>query len=135
MTTVLHAIVNDQLDHNLFGILAVEGEVLAVATDNLTVLAKAFLHTSATVRRVMLDQASWANVLGVILRSLGDIGRPAQRLDFGGLALKECDGLLDSCSALLRSEGYFALTFQKHAIELLQHLLQVVNEVLRVFSN
>ena len=67
MTTVLHAIVNDQLDHNLFGIFAVEGQVLAVAADNLTVLAKAFLHTSATVRRVMLDQTSWANVLGVIL--------------------------------------------------------------------
>ena len=134
VATVLDAVVNDQLNQDFFGILAVERQVLTVAADDLAVLAEALLYTSSPVRGVMLDQASWSDVLGVIFGGLSNLGAPAQRLD-GLLALKEVNRALDSLGTFFGPESDLALSLQQHTVELAKHGLEVLNEELRVLPD
>ena len=49
MSSVLHAVVYDQLYHHLLGLLAVEAEVFTVACNNVPVLSQPLLYTRLAI--------------------------------------------------------------------------------------
>lgn len=63
---VLDAVVDYELDHDFLCVFAVEAEVLAIATDDVAVITKSLFHTSAAIRRIVLNESTWPNVFGVI---------------------------------------------------------------------
>ena len=133
MSTVCHTVINDELDHDLFGFFTVETQILAIAADHVAILAKSLLDAGPAVRTVMLDQALGSDVLSVILARLSDLVAPSQWLN-GSLLLEEVDSLVDSVDSFLGSERHLAWPLEQHALEFGGHFFEVWDEDFGVLS-
>ena len=75
----------------------------------------------------MLNETLWTYVITVIPRGETHFVAPSQRL-YWLLLLQKLNCFLNCLFSFLCSEGNLAWSLKKHAIELLNHCLEVVNE-------
>ena len=93
MASVWYSIVNNKLYQDFFCIIAVETQILSVATYYISVFSKSFFNTGSTIRAIVLNQSLWTNILDMIHRSLTNSISPSQWLHWS-LLLAEFDRFL-----------------------------------------
>ena len=81
----------------------------------------------------MLDETLGSNITDMIFWGITDTINPSQRLH-GCLSFAEINCFLDSIDSFFSSQSYFPLSFQKHAIKLFTHFLEIFDQVLWIFS-
>jgi hypothetical protein len=134
MASVGDSIVDDQLNENSLGVVAMETQVLTIARHDIAVLSEPFLHSSFAIRAVVLDETFSSSVFGMISSSLCNWLAPLERWNWL-LFLEEIDRLLDSILAFLGSESDFGVTFEKHSLEFSEHLLEVWDKHLGILPH
>ena len=133
MTSVWNTVINDKLYQDFLGIIAVETQILSVATYHISVFSKSFFNTGSTIRAIVLNQSLWTNILNVIRRSLTNSISPSQWLHWS-LFLAEINGFLDGINSFFSSKGHFAFSLEKHGIKLFAHFFKVFDQILWILS-
>jgi len=103
VTAVGHAIVNDRLKDDFHRGVSVEGKVLTVAGNDLTLLLESVLD-GGSVGALVLDETFLASILSVPCCSEGKFVVPVESAH-GCLMLQFLNGLVNCCDTLFRSKG------------------------------
>ena len=133
MASVSDAVVDYQLYEHVFGVDAVEGQVLAVARHHVAVLSQSLLDSCLPVGAIVLDETFRPDVFRVIACRLHDMLAPLEWVEWLTVA-EVLDGFFNRLHALLGPQSNLALAFQQVSIELLKHSFQVWHNALRVLS-
>jgi hypothetical protein len=130
VTAIGNTIVDQELQDNLNGSLAVERQVLSVTGNNFAVTLKTLFHSRA-VTTLMLHESFRADVDDVVTGGLAQLTIPLE--DSNGFSTVEIlYGFVDSCGALFCAQGCLAWLAQRVTVEASEHLLQVRDEGARV---
>jgi len=133
MSSILNSIINDQLNHNFLSLITMEREVFSIARYNISILSKSLLHSSFAIWWIMLNETLWSDITSMVLACLCDFITPSESLDWS-TTFQEINGFLNCSGSFFGSESNFPWSFQKHTIELSNHLLQRFDQKFRVFS-
>ena len=109
-----------------------EGQIFAVAGNDLTIAFHAVLHLN-TIAALVLNEAAGSNVVDVVARDGVQVKVPVELAHWLG-AVKEADGLIDRADTLFRSEGSPAWLRHQVAVEARLELLKLWDELFGVGS-
>lgn len=133
VATVWDAVVNEALEHDLEGSVAVEGKIFTVVSYNLTVLLEAISDWSS-IGSLVLDHTLGSNVLNVVARAQGELVVPCE-LAARLLSAEVGNSITDSLDTLLGAHGGLVWYVVHLAVEALLHILEVGDEVLGSLTN
>jgi hypothetical protein len=77
VTSILNTVINNQLNHNFLGLVAMEWQIFTIARNDVSIFSQSFFNSSFAIWGVMLDKTLWANVTSVVLTCLSNFIAPS----------------------------------------------------------
>ena len=133
MASVGNAVVDNELQDHVKGVLAMERQVLTIAGHDLSVLLQAFLNRGA-VMGLVLDETLGTGVDNVVAAGAAKVFAPLKGLN-RLQSVQVLDSFVDGCGSFLGAQSGATGLLKQVAFEALQHLLEVGNARAGIVSN